>query len=250
MGWTVRLQPFIDFGRQTRMAAPPPESDKAARAGSASAPLSRTVTDRVRKAILTGELLPGARLHLEEMRSEFGVSLSPLREGLSRLAAEGLVLVEDQRGYSVAPVSRRNFNEILDLRTMLETKALRAAIERGDDAWEGEIIATQHLLSKFETQRWEEPYVEPWEQKHRAFHDALLKACDSPLLLSFCQLLHDMNHRYRRIFLLKKPPSRDVAKEHRDIMKASLARDADKAAKLLRDHIQVTGRNILRQMPG
>jgi DNA-binding GntR family transcriptional regulator len=212
--------------------------------------IAKTIANQLRANILNGRLSPGLKLHLDDLKQSLGVSLSPLREGLSRLAAEGLVTGEDQRGFSVAPVSRRDFIEIIDLRTMLETKALRASIEQGDDEWEARVVATHHLLSKLEDRRWKQSHFDEWENKHRAFHNALISASNSPLLLNFSQTLVDMNHRYRRIYNLKNPPNRDVAQEHRALAEAALARDADKGCALLRDHIERTAKNILKSMDG
>src|SRR5690348_9792140 len=104
---------------------------EAAKSNSSSTTRAKVIANKLRADILNGRLLPGAKLHLDDLKSALGVSLSPLREGLSRLAAEGLVTFEDQRGFSVAPVSKRNFQEIIDLRLILETKALRASIAQG-----------------------------------------------------------------------------------------------------------------------
>jgi GntR family transcriptional regulator, carbon starvation induced regulator len=216
--------------------------------GSPAVTRAKTIANRLRTDILNGRLPPGTKLHLDDLKNVLGVSLSPLREGLSRLAAEGLVTVEDQRGFSVAPVSKRNFLEIIDLRTMLEVKALRSSIEQGDDAWEAQVLATHHFLSKLEDQRWKKTHFDQWEAKHRDFHNALIGACNSPLLLNFSQTLVDMNHRYRRIFNLKNPPKRDIAQEHRELADTALARDADKACILLKAHIDRTAKYILISM--
>lgn len=219
-----------------------------AKIASPSITRAKAIANRLRTDILDGRLSPGTKLHLDELKNVLGVSLSPLREGLSRLTAEGLVTVEDQRGFSVAPVSKHNFLEIIDLRKMLEIKALRSSIERGDDAWEAQVLATHHLLSKLEGQRWKKTHFDQWEAKHRAFHQALIGACNSPLLLSFSQMLVDMNHRYRRIFNFKNPPKRDIGQEHQELTDTALARDADKACALLKAHIDRTAKYILISM--
>jgi DNA-binding GntR family transcriptional regulator len=223
-------------------------SDETSKLVLPAATRAKTIANQLRTEILDGRLSPGTKLRLDDLKNALGVSLSPLREGLSRLAAEGLVTVEDQRGFSVAPVSKLNFLEIIDLRALLETKALGASIERGDDTWEAKVIAAHHLLSKLESDRWSKTHFDRWEEKHRAFHNTLIGACGSPLLLSFCQTLVDMNHRYRRIFNLKNPPKRDIAQEHRDLANAALARNSDKACALLKEHIDRTARNILKSM--
>lgn len=211
--------------------------------------LSATISDRLRADVLAGRRDPGSRVRLEELKLEFGVSWSPIREAVSRLVAEGVIVADGARSYRVAPASRAELNEILRLRVMLETSALRGAIERGDDAWEAELLASQHRLSKLESRRVEPEEAEQWETWHRAYHDVLTRACDSPILLQFCRTLHGMNDRYRRLYLARHTVDRDVAAEHRAITSATLARDADRACALLKSHIERIGRNILKIMP-
>lgn len=204
------------------------------------------IANRLRTYIASGEIAPGEKLHLDELRAKFGVSLSPLREALSRLGAEGFVVALDsERGYRVAPVSESNLVEVTRLRAEIETLALRESIARGDDRWEGEVVASLHLLSKLERPTVREDRVAEWERAHRTFHRSLLSACRMPLLLSFCATLHDLSDRYRRLFLEDNPVDRDVAREHRGICAKTLERRADAACSLLREHIERTGRLVL-----
>lgn len=209
--------------------------------------LTEGITLRLRTLIASGEIPPGEKLNLDELRHKFGVSLSPLREALSHLSAEGFVVgLESQRGYRVAPVSEHNLLEVTRLRAELESFALRESIARGDDRWEAEVVVRLHQLSKLERSTPARPRVEEWEKAHRAFHQSLLAACRMPLLLNFCTTLHDLSDRYRRLFLEKHPIDRDVGEEHRRICDATLERRADQACSLLRDHIERTGRMVLR----
>jgi len=214
----------------------------------AAATLATAICDRIRADILAGRRKPGGKLRLEALKSEFVVSWSPIREALSRLAAEGLVQAEEQRGYRVAPVSRSQLAEVIRLRTLLESMALQASIEHGDDAWEADVLAAHHRLSKLENRRYGSPLAEQWERWHRTSHETLIRACGMPTLLQFCGQLHDMNDRYRRLFLSAHKFDRNVAGEHRAITEATLARNAAKACRLLEAHIQRTGRNILQSM--
>jgi DNA-binding GntR family transcriptional regulator len=208
--------------------------------------LTAGITTRLRTLIASGEIAPGEKLRLDELRVKFGVSLSPLREALSRLGAEGFVVaMEGQRGYRVAPVSEHNLMEVTRLRAELETMALRESIARGDDRWEGEVVVRLHHLTKLERASSGGPRVEEWEKAHRAFHQSLFSACRMPLLLNFCATLHDLGDRYRRLFLEDNPIDRNVAEEHRSICDATLERRADQACALLKDHIERTGRLVL-----
>jgi GntR family transcriptional regulator, carbon starvation induced regulator len=207
--------------------------------------LADHISSRVRDEILSGTRAPQARLRLEELKSEFKVSWSPLREALSRLLAEGLVQTDEGRGYRVAPVSRPQMSDITRMRKTLESMALRASIDRGDDAWEADVLAAHHRLTKLEAKRQRREELDQWEAWHRNYHEALTRACGSPLLLQFCAQLHDQFARYRKIFLASHPFDRAVAAEHKKLTDAALARDADKACAMIEAHIERTGRNIL-----
>src|SRR5919112_222173 len=80
--------------------------------------------DRIRADIIFGRLTPGARLRLDRLAGEYGTSVSTLREILSRLSSEGLVIAEGQRGFQVTPVSLAGFEDVAAMRLLFETFAL------------------------------------------------------------------------------------------------------------------------------
>lgn len=219
-----------------------------ARSEAGAQTLASSIAARLRAQITDGEIAPGEKLRLDDLRASFGVSLSPLREALSRLSAEGFVVMEDQRGYRVMPVSPHNLIEVTRLRTELECFALREAIRLGDDQWEGEVIASLYRLNKLERLQIGGPRMKQWESSHRTLHQQLLSACGMPLLLQFCTTLHDLSDRYRRLFLKDSRIDRDVRQEHHDICQATVERRTDEACQLLRSHIERTGANVLRAL--
>jgi len=205
--------------------------------------LAASLAVHLRQAIIAGRFEPGARLRLDDLRSEFGVSLSPLREALTGLGAERLVDVEAQRGFRVPPVSEKALKEITRLRVEFESMALREAIERGDLDWESQIAGSLHRMRR--TGRAPSgDGLEEWEKAHRAFHMSLLAASAMPLLLNFCSVLHDHSDRYRRMFLKTHSGDRDVPGEHERIADLTMSRRADEACELLRQHIGRTGENV------
>lgn len=221
----------------------------------ASGPTSLTTdfTDSLRTEILGGGRAPGERIQLEGLRQEFNLSLSPIREGLSRLVAEGLLVPAGQRGYRVAPVSIEEFIDIKTLRLDMELKALRQSIRLGDENWELRLMAAFQRLKNFEQRHLERRHWQPdeiagWEERHHAFHETLIDACGSPILMRFCQMLHGMGDRYRRVFLKSHQPDRDVAQEHQALYDAALARKVDLAGEILGAHIERTGANVLEMM--
>lgn len=207
--------------------------------------LATSIASRLRAQITGGDIPPGEKLRLDDLRASFGVSLSPLREALSRLSAEGFVVMEDQRGYRVAPVSENNLLEVTRLRSEIESFALRESIRLGDDKWESELVASQYRLSKLEKVEADTGRLAEWENAHRELHQKLLSACHMPLLLGFCATLHDLSDRYRRLFLEDHPIDRDVSQEHDNIVRATLERRADDACAMLKVHIERTGNNVL-----
>lgn len=201
----------------------------------------------IRLDIVRGRLEPGAPLRTQVLCDEYGCSMAPLREALSRLAADGLVLAESQRGFRVATVSRAEWRDLIDRRLELETRALSLAVQRGGDDWEGEIARCEHefaLVSQRRARRHGQ-IDELWEQRHRALHLALLSGCGSPWLLRFCESLHDHCDRYRR---LARPA--DTAMDRLDtgehaLVAAALGRQRRLAVQLMREHIHAIGDAVL-----
>jgi GntR family carbon starvation induced transcriptional regulator len=220
------------------------ESPAAPSGENGAATLAAQLGERLREAILRGDYAPGEKLRLDRLRESYGVSLSPLREALSRLGAEGLVVAEHQRGYRVAPASLENLEEVTRLRIGLEGMALAEAMRRGDEEWEAGIVAAFHRLTRLEARIPKPDRIREWEVRHREFHLSLLSACGMPLLLQFCQTLHDLSDRYRRVYLAKYPLDRDVHGEHETIMRAAIARKERKALEALRQHIERTSANV------
>jgi DNA-binding GntR family transcriptional regulator len=206
------------------------------------------LVDRVREAILSGELQPGTKINLDNLKREFRVSLSPLREALARLIAGGLVELQNNRGYTVAPVSLNNLAEITRLRVEFETLALSSAIEFGDVNWESDVMRCLHRLNRSERIAASPKTLEAWEQAHRDFHISLLAGCRMPLLLNFCLVLHNLNDRYRRVFLVDSGGDRNVLTEHSEIAQGAVARDTAYARDKLREHIHRTGTNLRERL--
>jgi len=112
--------------------------------------LAQTTYARMRADVIFGELAPAARLRMDELRARYGVSVPTLREALSRLASEGLVVAEDQRGFAVAPISDANLRELAGLRTLIEVHALERSFQAGDTEWKAQVVAAHHKLSRIE----------------------------------------------------------------------------------------------------
>ena len=200
--------------------------------------------NRLRSDIIAGKLAPGAKLRIEELRDDYRIGASPLREALNRLAGEGFVTVEEQRGFKVAPVSPDDLKDLSRMRIMLECEALRESISNGDDEWEANLLAAHHRLQKAERSFGKN--LDEWEQRNEEFHEALVAACTSSWLLRLRHVLYEQHKRYRFIAILSHQPDRDVHREHRDILEAALARDLKAAIEATERHIQFTLESSIR----
>ncbi|MGG5820236.1 GntR family transcriptional regulator [Falsiroseomonas sp. HW251] len=198
---------------------------------------------RLRADILDGRLVPGMRLKVQHLAAEYGAGPAPLREALAQLAAEGLARRIEQRGFRVADADPAGFAALIRTRCLVEALALRESIARGDAAWEDQVAAAERRLARLPRSLETTRFVSnpDWEVAHRAFHRALIAACDAPPLLAFCERLREEADRYRALANAVAYPGRDVGAEHAAIAEAALDRDADRAATLLSQHLGATG---------
>jgi DNA-binding GntR family transcriptional regulator len=192
---------------------------------------------RIRADILLGRLPPGRKLRLDRLRHEYAASVSTLRETLSRLSSERLVIAEGQRGFEVAPVSAKNLKEIAALRQLLEGNALEQSFEQGDVEWEGQVVAAHHKLALMEErmEAGDRSATELWKQYDWQFHQALISACGSRLLMETHAAVFDKYLRYQMVALGFRGGI--AAREHKRLLDCALARDAAKACQVLSAHV-------------
>ena len=197
---------------------------------------------RLRQEILQGALNPSERLRVADLEERFTLGLTPIREALTRLASEGLVSMESRRGARVLETSQEELADLMRTRREIERLCLTQAIERGDAAWEAEILAALHVLTRTPLPDFQDPaaMASQWEAQHRRFHAALVSACGSTWLLRFWNQLVDHSQRYRKIRLKGPLVARDVHAEHQAIVDAVLKRDAKLAVALMDSHLGET----------
>ncbi len=204
--------------------------------------LTQGAYEDLRADLLSCRILPGSRLKVQELCERLSVSLGAIREALSRLTSEGLVVAEPQRGFRAAPISAEDLLDLTKVRIQIETLCLRRAIEVGDVGWESRLVAALHQLSRTPEHTPDDPShsSDDWANAHAAFHRALVDGCDSPWLLRLRNQLYDQSERYRRLSVSLAPHARNISQEHQDIADATLAHDAEKAVALLTAHLGVT----------
>ena len=194
----------------------------------------------LREDIIDCKLHPGARLRVEHLKDNYGVGAGTLREALSLLVSDALVISEGQRGFWVAPISQADLEDITNNRVLLESEALKASIRIGDDVWEAGLVSAFHMLTRVESKlpSGAEQFRE-WELRNKAFHEALIAACDSRWLRYLIGTLYRQSERYRR-YSLGHGQNRNVHLEHQRIFDAALARNAALACAELEAHIRTT----------
>jgi GntR family carbon starvation induced transcriptional regulator len=197
--------------------------------------------DVLKRDIIRGLFKPSEKLLMSGLKERYGLGIGPLREALSQLVAERLVVAISQRGYRVAPMSLGELADIYDARANLEAMLLSLAIERGDDSWEAEILARAHTLAKVVEVRNTEEMLSLWDTRHKAFHEAIVAGCGSPHLLQVRAYLFDQAERYRHLWLQHTVFSEQALlakrEEHAVLVEAILARDAERASRFMREHL-------------
>jgi DNA-binding GntR family transcriptional regulator len=213
--------------------------------------LAEKVYRALRHDIISGAIEAGQSLRLEYLKQRYGISFSPIREALNRLHSERLVLSTSSRGFRLAPFSFVEMWDAIETRVLIDCEALRRSLANADDRWEARLVGTFHALTLAAGRNAELPdqmaAKDILEARHLDFHQGLIAACGSPWLISLSTQLYDQTERYRRPTLRGRPRwggSRNIKQEHEDLMNATLARDADRAAASLAEHYRETGRMI------
>jgi DNA-binding GntR family transcriptional regulator len=201
---------------------------------------------RLRNEILSSRLKPGQKLRLRDLCDLTGASLSVVREATTRLAAEGLLSAEAQRGYSVPSVDRKDLLDLTHARIEIECLCLLRAIDRGGVEWEADLVAAFHRLRRTPLEAVDADAKEEWARAHAVFHDCLVAGCDNRWLLRMRQMLFAQSERYRRLSVALQADRRDLDAEHRGLMEAVLAHDETAATERLRAHLMLTTDILLK----
>jgi len=202
------------------------------------------VADVLRDAIVRGVLPAGRPLRQDDLAAQFGLSRIPVREALRQLEGEGLVTAEPHRGAVVSALSADELQELCEMRTALETTALRLAIPHIDAAALGE---AEGILE--ETDRLSD-VLEHWSHNNWRFHAVLYRRAGRPRMLAMIKSLHDNVERYLRLHGSVAQYRLQGQAEHRRILEACRRGDADLAAALLAHHIQAVAVLLAERLRG
>ncbi|NLI88847.1 MAG: GntR family transcriptional regulator [Epulopiscium sp.] len=197
-------------------------------------PLRDIVFQTLRKAIITGELLPGERLMETKLAEKLGVSRTPVREAIRKLELEGLVIMVPRKGAQVAPFTQKDIKDVLEVRGALEALAARLACERMDERafLRLELVNTEYEYAA------QEGDIETMIAKDVEFHEVIFEATENDKLVQMFGNLGEQVHRFRIAYLKNSEASVVVQEEHRQILKALRERDVELVSELSTVHIQ------------
>jgi DNA-binding GntR family transcriptional regulator len=193
----------------------------------------------LRARILAGVLAPSDRLNQEHLAADLGVSTTPLREALRRLESEGFVQMPAHRDVIIAPLDRGELISLYEVRESLDGLAAGQAATRHVDRDVERMQATLAALA-------EPGDGEPLEL-NRAFHAAIYEASHNDVLIQTLDSLWDRSDRYRRM-IRSMARALPVIQEHDELMRAVVARDAERAERLMRAHVRAAREMIEREV--
>jgi len=199
------------------------------------------VADRLRRAILRGELRPGQKLDQNEIAALLNVSRSPVREALRTLAAEGLVAVYPHRGAVVAELSRDEFEEISLIRVNLEGMAAALAAPHVDDE---RIAILKSILLEMD----KVSDLDQWVALNRRFHNTVYRAVHRPRLLALIQSLRNTMAPYIRLYITSNDHVDAARVGHQLIVEACINRDEKLAQLETQKHLKSVYEEALKTL--
>ena len=209
------------------------------RSGKKSAPLDGGGLPRgevayryIRSGIQDGEFSPGERLREIDLAKQIGLSRTPIREALSRLETEGLVAHDATRGVVVAELDYSMVTELYYMREVLEGSAARLAAQHASDV---EISILEDLCQQYEAALNDQNAL---TLSNRRFHETLYRCSHNRYLLNMVTVLHDALSLLGGTTLDNLERAEETLREHRNVVAAIRARDADAADQALRTHIR------------
>jgi GntR family carbon starvation induced transcriptional regulator len=190
---------------------------------------TRAVSAWLWRDVIRGVFAPMERLRVDFVSKFYNIGSSPVREAIAHLSSTGLVVHEHDKGYRVAPVSLEDYEDVLGAYLRIYRMTLGIAMEKGDEDWEEQVVVQLHRSLKVPKSQFDDPEVrEMWQRAYGELHYVLLSGCGSPLLLKLVRDIGNRLERYVNLFSDRETDRhRDSHSEHRAIVDALIARNAD-----------------------
>lgn len=197
--------------------------------------------DELRAQILTGELAPGAVVSSESLAAALGLSATPIREAMRRLAADDLLVLSAHRDGRVKPLSRAELTGLWEVRRILTAATLAPACQNaGDD----ELREPQDTLRE----QGEPAGVQQQLLANRQFHRSIYSRCGNQVLVQLLDSLWDRTDRYRLVLGEAGEDSAAVDQQHVEMAEAFERRDADELLRLFEQHTDGSLERLLSKL--
>lgn len=205
--------------------------------------LAGDVYDAIFAQLMSLEIAPGARITVDNLVRALNVSHTPIREALGRLEGEGLVLRAHLVGYSAAPqVSRDRFDELYELRMLLEPEAASRAAARMNDA---SIAKLQHLAGVMAADHGQDEQLRysDFARQDAEFHDQILEIAGNGLIRDALRMQHTHFHIFRLMF--HRRVTVEALHEHEALLEAFRRGSPEMAREAMAEHIQNSRTRLL-----
>lgn len=189
--------------------------------------------DTIKESILNLRIAPGTQLHIEDLADQLGISRTPIREALLRLESDGLVRAVPRVGFFVTEITRRDLEELFELRALLEGHAA----ERVASVLTGDELAHIDRLLEASVSAVERGDLDRFLEAEIAFHTLLIERTPNRQLIAMMESLRDLTYRERMLSLESLENVRESLAEHQRIVVALHQRDGELAGRLMREHI-------------
>jgi DNA-binding GntR family transcriptional regulator len=197
--------------------------------------MAEAALERLREAIILGELTPGTPLRLEDLAGQLGMSISPIREAVRQLEALGLAEHVPHHGAKVMALDIEELREIFSVRLALEAMAVRRAAGLFG---EGDADAARGHLDTYDDAR-RRGDTRAAVRAHGDFHFALYEAARSPWLVRLIRPAWDSCERYRPVLLAKGALQDRHEELDIELLDACAAHDSERARRALHDHLEL-----------
>ncbi len=208
------------------------------------ATLTEQVVATIREAILNGKLEPGTLYSVYRMADEIGISRTPVREALLRLADAGMVRFERNRGFRVLRTSVRELQEVFQLRLLLEVPAAYRAAHLADEELRVKVRKELAAMQSAAIGHDENLFM----AHDRALHELVLAASQNNKLVNSVRDLRFITMTLGASTVDRSRTLSDIADEHRPLVDAIENRDPNAAATAMHHHIVHTGQLLLEQL--
>jgi len=203
--------------------------------------MQEAAVGHLRNLILSGQLIPGQRLLQEDLAEKLGISRTPIREALQRLANEGLVNISSYKGATVAKFSASEMIEVYSVRIALESYAASLAAKNvTEEDLEQLDILMKEMGAAFQNKEFEQLLA-----THHRLHAKIYTIAGKQRLYEHIIQYLDLTNLYQRMALSLGRGANDPIKEHIDILETLRNRDAEAIERMVRKHLELTMAELL-----